>query len=502
MVTQLERRPTRVARGLHSRPRPPVSDRTLTALVFGSLFCLYLAVSRHWYYSYDSQAMAAVTHNIVNHFTLKTVGALNDVFHDSTPYSSYGIADSILLVPLYAASKVTGGPGFWQSLLNPILIAGSAALLYRIGRALRWSPLLSVTAALTFGALTMALQSTTELFSEPGVCFCITLLVYAVLAWRDGRAWAPLAVGVAVGAAIQFRSDSVLTVGIALLAVPLFVPRNQIWRASSLLAVGTPIALSLGFLLWYNALRYGSPFVVAYHHEGYSTPLATGLHGLLLSPGKSFFVYNPIAIVGVAGLVVLARTNPRVAILFALLIVPRLFLFAKWDAWEGGLAYGPRFLMPVVGLFVLAAFELVRAARGTGWRKPAVLAVAAAVVVTIPINYLSVRVPYEQWWATLMTPTARAQVVGPASPLTHIASGHVFSAMDFTWDGSELHGDLLLLQKGRAHMAPAWWRQGHGAVGWILLALSAEGAALALVMARRNGQLARIGEPRAANGPL
>jgi 4-amino-4-deoxy-L-arabinose transferase-like glycosyltransferase len=439
--------------------------------------------------------MAAVAHNIVNHFTIKTVGAFHDVFHDSTPYSSYGIADSILLVPLYAASKVTGGPGFWQSLLNPMLIAGSAALLYRIGRTLRWSPLLSVVAALTFGALTMALQYTTELLSEPGVCFCITLIVYAVLAWRDGKAWAPLVVGIAVGAAIQFRADSVVTVGIVLLALPLFVPRKQLFRPSSLLSLGAPIGLSLGFLFWYNALRFGSPFVLAYHNEGYTTPLLHGLHGLLLSPGKSFFLYNPIAILGLIGLVVLARTNPRVAILILLLIVPRLILFAKWDAWEGGLDYGPRFLMPVVGLFVLAAFEVVHSARRTGWRKPAVLAVVVAALVTVPINYLSVRVPYEQWWATLMTPTAREQVVDPTSPLAHIAHSQVFPAMDFTWEGSELHGDLLLLQKGRAQMAPAWWREREGAVGWILLALAVEGAVLAVVLARAKTQRSSVRPP-------
>ena len=175
----------------HAAPDSARTDLLIAGCLFGGLFLVYLAVSRHTFVAYDAMSMVAVGTNLTNHFTLKTVGAFDDYLHLSTPYSPYGIGVSILVVPVYALSKLVGHEMLLLSLINPLLTAVTGVVVFAIGIELRWERSMSVVAAATFGLLTMALQSTTELFSEPAVGLGIVILVWAILRWRHEWRWAP-----------------------------------------------------------------------------------------------------------------------------------------------------------------------------------------------------------------------------------------------------------------------------------------------------------------------
>ena len=454
----------------HAAPDGARTDLLIAACVFGGLFLVYLAVSRHTFVAYDADSMVAVGTNLTNHFTLKTVGAFDDYLHLSTPYSPYGIGVSVLVVPAYALSKLVGHEMLLLSLINPLLTAVAGVVVFAIGRELRWERAMSVLAAVTFGFLTMALQSTTELFSEPAVALCVVLLVWAILRWRHEWRWAALVIGLTSAAVIQFRSDSILTVWIGLLALPMFVPWREIRKPRNLAAMVIPVLPSLAFIGWYNHLRFGSELVFSYNGQGFHTAIGRGLEGMLVSPGKSLFVFNPIALLGLVGIVLFMRRDRPIAVLFLLLIVPRILFFAKWDSWDGGVAWGPRFLDPVVALFAIAAVEVLVAARHKGgWDVLARIAFGILALLSLGVSFLSVRVPYEQWFQTISTPDLRAQydaghlVPDPNAPLA------VQNAFDFTLPGSHLVGDIDLLENGSAKTAPWDFQGDRQAEGWLLL---------------------------------
>lgn len=451
----------------------------IAGCVFGGLFFVYLAVSRHTFVAYDASSMVAVGINLTNHLTFSTVGAFDDYLHLSTPYSPYGIGVSVLVVPMYALSKLIGHEMLLLSLINPLVTAVAGAVVFAIGQELRWARTMSVLAAATFGFLTMALQSTTELFSEPAVALCIVILVWAVLRWRHEGQWAALVIGLTSAAVIQFRSDSILTVWIGLLALPMFVSWTEIRKPRNIAAMGIPVLVSLAFLGWYNYHRFKNYFVFSYNGQGFHTALGRGLEGMLVSPGKSIFVFNPIALLGLVGLVIFMRRDRPVAVLFLLLIVPRIFFFAKWDAWDGGVAWGPRFLDPVLALFTIAAVEVLVAARHKEkWDIVARVAFGVLAVLSLGVSFLSVRVPYEQWWQTITNPTLQARYDGghlvPDPKMPRAAQ----NAFDFTFEGGHLMGDLDLLENGTAKTAPWDFQGGREAKGWLLL-----GAGLLLTVA-------------------
>lgn len=426
--------------------------------------------------SYDAASMMGVTRDLVNHGSLQASAGFSDYLHLSTPYSPYGVGTSLLLVPLYVLSKVTGNEPTVLSLLNPLLTATTVVVAYAIGRRLRWSESLAVLGAGVFALCTMALQGTTELFSEPGVALCIALIVYGMLRWRNGLGSGAVLVGIAAAVAIQLRSDSLFTVCIGMVAIPLFVPMDELLRRGRLIALALPLLVSLVALGAYNYLRWHSIFKSSYNGVGFHTPLLHGLNGLLLSPGKSFFLFNPVAVLGLVGLFLLCRSDRAVGVLFLLLIVPRVVFFARWDLWQGGVDWGPRFLMPIVLLFVLAAVEVVHRTIAHSF-SGALARVAFAVlsVLGLGVSYLSVRVPYEQWSVTLANPALA----------TRYADGHPFyprtdpraapTVYDDTFRASQIRGDLNLVLHGGALMGPAAFREGDDAVGWLLLVLGGVG---------------------------
>ncbi|HEY3349488.1 MAG TPA: hypothetical protein VGM13_06930 [Thermoanaerobaculia bacterium] len=145
-----------------------------------------------------------------------------------------------------------------------------------------------------------------------------------------------------------------------------FVLDDRTHRAGgrALRAMGT-FAAALCLHAAANRLLYGSFFATGYGDEmlRFTTPIGTGLFGLLLSPGRGLLLFAPVVVAGVVGL----RVAPRAALwLCAGAPLLHLLVVARWWSWEGGTAWGPRHLLPVLPLLAapaaLVAAGAVRAA--------------------------------------------------------------------------------------------------------------------------------------------
>lgn len=123
-----------------------------------------------------------------------------------------------------------------------------------------------------------------------------------------------------------------------------------------LAATSVGVALSLG----YNNLRFGSLFqngkVIFAVQRGYpllGNPVA-GFLTLLVSPGKSVFLYSPPIILAVWGFRSLWRRKPEIGTA-VLAVTTVLVLFISCIAFAGGdWCWGPRYLVPLIPLWALA----------------------------------------------------------------------------------------------------------------------------------------------------
>jgi hypothetical protein len=126
-----------------------------------------------------------------------------------------------------------------------------------------------------------------------------------------------------------------------------------------------------------NLLDFGYPAAA----EGgkalntFQTPLATGLVGFLVSPGKSIFLFSPPILLAMLGLPQLWRRDRGLAVVAALTPLVYLLFFATYTQWEGGYCYGPRYLVPALALLGLGIGPALEA----GSRSVRLLAVAVFV---------------------------------------------------------------------------------------------------------------------------
>jgi Dolichyl-phosphate-mannose-protein mannosyltransferase len=396
-------------------PRP--SDRRdwlVAGLAAVGLLALFVAVQRGKISTYDSKiAVATAKAMAQGHLHLDPA---DDFYGRHLPYSHFGIGMPLVILPLYVLQQgLHAPPEVVVTLASPLLLAASGALLYLSGRELGWSRRLSLAGALVFGTLTMALQISQDLFSEPGVAFAMALLTLGLLRWRSGRPSGPWLAGLGTGVGVLFRTDSTLLLGVGLLLLPAFVPWRRLLRQPwAWLGLMLPIVAAVAWTGWYSMIRDGTPIPQVYGGS-FRVPILRGLDGLLLSGGKSLFVFNPLLLLAIAGAVALWRRDRALTALVLVLVVARVLFFARWSAWYGGVAWGPRLLMPVVGpLSLLAVYAISRVPRlPIGLRIPAAVGVAALVVVSAVVSLASVWVwQSASWkWAKYRPPGLEGQAL-------------------------------------------------------------------------------------------
>jgi hypothetical protein len=380
------------------RPRLPLAVFLLLAGVY------LLTMSGHTY-SPDEETMLAVTRALLASGSpaLPDDGAPLSALRpglDGGRYSPYGALPSLLALPLQALGGLVaplGAPAadylsrFLVTALNGPVTAATAALLaawaLRLGAARPWA----LGLALLYGLGTFAWPYARTFFSEPLAALLILLAAerahaaHAKCDMQHAKGGGDEALrsarrdlfisGLACGLLLTTRiaaGVAVPVIGLYVLSVCWRAARNGTGRRAALFASGIlhfafGLLPGLAVLAWYNLARFGTPLATGYASEAelFTTPLLVGLHGLLLSPGKSVLLFAPPLLLALPGAVALWRRGERGVVLLAFgLFVTHLVLYARWSVWDGGGVWGPRFLLPVVAPLLALAAGLWRAGGG------------------------------------------------------------------------------------------------------------------------------------------
>jgi hypothetical protein len=114
-------------------------------------------------------------------------------------------------------------------------------------------------------------------------------------------------------------------------------------------------------VLAYHWAYFGSPWRQGLAPR-FSAPWGEGHLGLLVSPGKGLFVFTPIALVAVAGLVRALRYDDRVlAATCGAAVLAHWVFVGRWAEWHGGESWGPRLMtdvLPLLFLFLPDGYDL------------------------------------------------------------------------------------------------------------------------------------------------
>lgn len=293
-----------------------------------------------------------------------------------------------LALPFVAAARALAGDGLpaWSAVARPLFLEGGSPRatlrpIQRDARAIAFSVVGPISAALAvvfllLAARALALSRTATWLSGAALAFGSPLLSYAGTDWtqlptcaalsfalyraceRERRPGAgSLGLGVALALAVLVRPDHLAFV------VPFGLATYQTdrrWRrgvARSMVRALAPVAVAVIALA-----LFGLPESAG----GWSpSTLPEGALGLLLSPRTGLLVYAPfVALAPLALPVLRARCPPIGWILYGAPLLA-VVLYGGWFDWPASLAYGPRFLVPVLPMLALAfGLALDRTRRG------------------------------------------------------------------------------------------------------------------------------------------
>ena len=284
-------------------------------------------------------------------------------FREGHLYSGTTVATSLLLAPLYLAPA-------WvlsaydvpyddvrarllivamERLCAASLTALSASLLYLVlGRLVKWGWALAL--ALTYALGTNAWAISSQALWSHTLNGLALVVLSALFLRRDCSITAAVLAGLTAAVTLANRPQML---GFVLLA-SLFVWNHHRRRFVAFAALPVLGALLVAV---YN-LRVFNVLAGAYvKFDNFSTPLLTGLAGLLFSPNRGLFVYTPIMVFAFWGAIRVWRTPaPAWLRYLAVGLAAHLVLYAKFNEWWAGYTFGPRYMtemMPVLCLFLV-----------------------------------------------------------------------------------------------------------------------------------------------------
>lgn len=320
---------------------------------------------------------------------------------DGRMYSMYGLGQSLCLVPFVWAGQLAGrlthldadmlGQFLASLILFPLIGAACVWMLYRVAMDAGAGTRASLWLAGLYALGTSHWHNSVNTYEESQIALCLLVAVWAMQRyWNSGTAAYLLAVFAAMGVGLLFRlSSAVVFLAVGLVGIGVDLARADVapsrparfarWVLCGLAAMG-PFLAAVG---WYNFARFGrvaetgyGPVHAAMGIQLFATPFWQGLGGLLVSPGKSVFLYVPILIAAAVGLPRFWPAHRRLAMLSIAAFAASVLFHATYTFWAGDLAWGPRYLASIMPLAILPILPLLARPRISRW----VLTVAAVSV--------------------------------------------------------------------------------------------------------------------------
>jgi hypothetical protein len=285
-----------------------------------------------------------------------------------------------------------GFPGLaWTSYVAAVTTSGlfsvvAALAIFWLARGWGYSRRAAVFAATGFGVASPAWCYATLFMGHALTAGCLMLAFAAAASMGDDptgrpylRAWTVgLSCGWAVVTEFPAAVPIVLIVGLAVVTAGDAFPDKLSGVVVRIVAGG---AIPAAVLLGYNSLTFGSPFHIAYTSEadpryehmrqglfGITYPRWQVLREILFGSYRGLLPLAPLMALTPFGLAAIARIGRRRrAVWVATGIAVFYFLLnASYFYWEGGWAYGPRHVVPVLPFLALGLAPLWDHGRAVG----------------------------------------------------------------------------------------------------------------------------------------
>lgn len=272
-------------------------------------------------------------------------------------HSSYAIGASLAGVPLVALGLSLGSEfaaQFLFSLVTPLFGAFMTGVVFASYRRLGFGTRASIFWAFAMLFCTQVLPTALSVFDQVQEAFFLMVAAYLLLGREHCIRFA--AAGLFAGMIAVWQTGYVVLAPVLLLSVLPFGRFRDAgaWQRTFAFAGGVAVGPALALL--YNLFRFGDPTQIAVSAGSprFANPLV-GLSVLLVSPGKSIFLYSPAVLLGICGFRELRTKHPGIARFVACATLGQLVFVASLVFVAGDWCWGPRYLAVTLPLVLLGA---------------------------------------------------------------------------------------------------------------------------------------------------
>ena len=383
------------------------------------IFCLsvYLltAAGLNYYHTDASQLRFQVARSIVERAELSVSEGVGLIGDDGRKYSWLAIGSSIIALPFYICGKLTGAPENAVLMMNQFAGAAVVVLIYFFCNSLGYTRRTSLLVSMLYAFGTIAWPMAKHPFDNPVETFFILLSVYFMyLHVINGKVSHLMFSSLSLGCAFITRPISILVAPALGTMIIISLLREYGLRKTLYLLVKKAVLFSIAFLpflvliFWYNYYRFGSVFETGYQLmstragiELFSkTSIFKGLSGLLVSPGKGYFYYSPVAIFFFFSIKSFMKKHMGLSVAFVLIIVSYVFFYSKYIYWHGDFAWGPRYMLAITPLLIIPIAELIDS-NTLGNKKLLRVIVYSIFTVSVIIQIAAISVDFQKYYTNL-----------------------------------------------------------------------------------------------------
>ena len=389
--------------------------------IFCAFAVLYIATTHGHFVGTDEVTMYQTTRSIWEEGSLATNARLPNSLpaRGGGTVGAYAPAQSFAAVPLYVLGKAvdgalrrhgrgdwvrtlggpvieSGGPDyrwggdvemFFVNLFNAFVTALLVAVFFVFSVELGATAGSSLVAAFLLGLATYIAPFSTGFLQHPSEAL-FTLAAFYFL-FRDSRSPSRrlrLSAGICFALLLLIRPQAVVAIpALAIYGGFILWRRRRASPASESLVRGiAPVLIPAAAAAVADVILDQAKFGVwtrlgsHIHPPRFGFPSLTALHGFLLSPGDSMFLFTPLLLLLPWTMRELFRKHPAEAAAAALLSLSYLVFYTSFRVWHGlWSAIGPRYLSPIVPVLLLPLAGWIDSrggGRGRAWLAVAPLA--------------------------------------------------------------------------------------------------------------------------------
>lgn len=164
--------------------------------------------------------------------------------------------------------------------------------------------------------------------------------------------------GLIVGISFVIRNTHIIGVGLIYLlynvnSINSFKDRLRLVFSRRLLGqiIGGSILLVIQLILW--RIQAGEFIIYSYAGESFDNYLNPQIGKVLFSDAKGLFIYSPVLIVGVIGMIFFRNINTKYNVSQWFIFAFTTYIISAWGCWWLGVCYGERMFCDILVIFAL-----------------------------------------------------------------------------------------------------------------------------------------------------